>query len=79
MATDTGQVQTNRPVLGKTLIELLAPMLDIETPDHVRQMVITVPFDGLVSVDVEFLATTRFLELNWEAIVKAHKPNDTGE
>ena len=64
-----------RHVLGRQLIELLCPLLDIETSDNVRRITLHIAYDELVTAEVEFLPDTRILDLNWPEIIKG-KPSD---
>ncbi len=56
-------------ILGKVLLDLLAPALDLDG-QKVRRVVLDIPYDGAVKVYVERLADTRALEIQWPVELK---------
>ena len=57
-----------KKVVGRDLIRLLAPLFDIETPELIASITLSIPRDDVVVALVEFHADTRLLALDWSAL-----------
>lgn len=68
--------EVRKALVGRELIKLLAPLLDIESTSRVAVITLRIPHDDLVTATVEFVADIRLLEVDWQA---AAAPSDEGQ